>query len=384
MKHKNLLFVSILALGLLTMLSAIGTSSADEKKETHYTELATINPPATVSFDISWVDLGSGTYYLADRTATPNTGRVDVIDAESDTLIGTISGFVGNQGRNISGPNGVVVIHEQGKLGAGDGHDRLEVWAGDGDSTIKVAGVEDLAVEDTISTGGKFRADELAYDPADKIIMIANDADTPAFVTFISAESRSVITSAPLTGHIYYDGAVALQGHGPLATGGLEQPAWDPQVRLFYFAVPSTDTNPNGEVDEIDPRAQKITRRFPTSCNPAGLALLPGQRLITSCGDVLSAKTGAILKSISGVAADEIWYNSGDNRVYFGHEPVYVVDADSYEVVTSFDAGTTHSVAAYSKNNHIFVPVNGKGTSTVFTTVGVTAWSADEDQDGDK
>ena len=34
MKHKNLLFASILALGLLTMLSAIGTSSADEKKET--------------------------------------------------------------------------------------------------------------------------------------------------------------------------------------------------------------------------------------------------------------------------------------------------------------------------------------------------------------
>jgi len=30
-----------------------------------------------------------------------------------------------------------------------------------------------------------------------------------------------------------------------------------------------------------------ITRSFATTCSPAGLALIPGQRLITSCGDVV-------------------------------------------------------------------------------------------------
>ena len=382
MKHKILLFVTLLALGLLTMLSAIGTSFAQVKKETHYSELTTINPPATVSFDISWVDSASGMYFLADRTATPKTGRIDVIDAEGDTFIGTITGFVGNVGSGKSGPNGVVVIHERGNLGAGDGNDRLEAWAGDGNGTVKVANVSDLGVnenrpfEDSISVCvgvvtvppcGSFRADELAYDPVDKIIMVANDRDTPEFVTFISAETRAVL------GHIVYDGA---PGHGPKADG-LEQPVWDLQTHRFYFAVPATDKHPNGVVDEIDPVAEQITREFLTSCGPSGLALLPVQRLMTSCGDVISTETGDIITTVKGVDGDEIWFNPGDDRVYFGHEPVFVVDADTYEVITSLDAGTTHSVAADSENNHIFVPVNGKGTSTVFTTVGVTVWTAD-------
>jgi hypothetical protein len=41
-----------------------------------------------------------------------------------------------------------------------------------------------------------------------------------------------------------------------------------------------------------------------------------------------------------------------------GHEPVSVVDADNYKVLTGFDAGGTHSVAADSENIHVFVPIN--------------------------
>jgi DNA-binding beta-propeller fold protein YncE len=56
-------------------------------------------------------------------------------------------------------------------LGAGEGNKRLEVWAGDGDNTVKVVDLETKSVVDTISTGGNHRADELAYDPVDKIIL---------------------------------------------------------------------------------------------------------------------------------------------------------------------------------------------------------------------
>ncbi len=242
---------------------------------------------------------------------------------------------------------------------------------------MKVVDLEIKAVVDTISTGGTHRADELAYDPADKIIMVANDRDKPAFVTFISAETRTIVP--PGGGHIFYDGSDASH---PLATDGLEQPVWDPQRHRFYLAVPATAKNPNGEVDEIDPVAEKVTREFPTSCNPAGLVLLPGQRLMTSCGDVLSAKTGDILKSISGVDADEIWYNRGDNRVYFGSEPVSVVDAETYKVVATFDAGDTHSIAADGENNHIFVPTSAPPASNPKAQTGITVWTADEDQEG--
>ena len=88
---------------------------------------------------------------------------------------------------------------------------------------------------------------------------------------------------------------------------------------------------------------------------------------------VFDAKTGATLATIAGVAGDEIWYNSGDNRVYFGNEPVFVVDASSYQVITSFDAGDTHSIAADSENNRIFIPV---------TSIGVKVYTDDEDQPG--
>jgi len=356
MKHERLLFAVPLLFFTLLALFAVSTSSADDKLGP-YTQIATIPNAALASFDISWVDSESGRYYVADRSA----GGVDVFDAESDTFITTITGFVGNVGSGVSGPDGVMVINKRGELGAGEGHHRKELWAGDGDSTVKVVDLETNSIVDSISTGGTHRADELAYDPADKIILIANDRDAVPFVTFISAETHKVL------GRLSY----------PQTTGGIEQPVWDPQRHRFYISIPSTVANPNGEVDEINPKTESITRVFavsdPAFAGPAGLALLPGQRLITSTGVVFDAKTGATLAMIAGVAGDEIWYNSGDNRVYFGNEPVFVVDASSYQVITNFDAGDTHSIAADSENNRIFIPV---------TSIGVKVYTDDEDQPG--
>lgn len=56
-------------------------------------------------------------------------------------------------------------------------HSARELWAGDGDSTVKVVDLKAQAVVDTIPTGGKKRADELAFDPIHKIIVIANDSE---------------------------------------------------------------------------------------------------------------------------------------------------------------------------------------------------------------
>lgn len=373
MKHKNLLFIPLLVLGLLTLFSALRKLSAEENL-LPYTLLKTITVPGNLAggFDISWVDSAAGRYFLADR----GNASIDVIDAENISFLFTITGFAGVVGPDLSGPNGVVAIHARGGLGAGDGHDRLELWAGDGvppgqKSTVKVVDLETCNAQgvckvDSISTGGNHRADELAYDPLDKIILVANDADVPApFVTFISAESRSVLGKIPY----------------PQSTGGIEQPVWDPQRHLFYLAIPSTVLNPNGEVDEINPLTRVVTRVFSTSCGPAGLALLPGQHLITSCGDVLDIESGKVETTVAGAGGDEIWFNPGDERVYFGggldrlHVPV--VDIELGEVfsphllTTLSVGGRTHSVAADSENNRIFVPV---------TNVGVKVFTDDEAQ----
>jgi DNA-binding beta-propeller fold protein YncE len=135
------------------------------------------------SFDISFVDSVSGFYILADRT----NKSVDVIDTSTNEVIKQLTpGFVGFSGNNnTSGPNGVLTV---------DYSDHSEVWAGDGNSTVKVIdlGTGQL-IAPPISTGGTARADELCYDPNDRVILIANDADNPPFVTFISSASNAIL-----------------------------------------------------------------------------------------------------------------------------------------------------------------------------------------------
>ena len=65
--------------------------------------------------------------------------------------------------------------------------------------------------------------------------------------------------------------------------------------------MPGTVSNPQGEVDEIDPHLMTVTRVFPAVCNPGeapqGLALIPRQRLVTSCGDIIRIRDGKVLKT---------------------------------------------------------------------------------------
>jgi hypothetical protein len=123
------------------------------------------------------------------------------------------------------------------------------------------------------------------------------------------------------------------------------------------------------------PAGQQITRIFPTTCSPAGLVLAPRQRLVTSCGDVIRIATGTVLTTVANVGADEIWFNRGEERVYFGGfqaVKVPIVSTNNSTLVTTLTVGqinptppppsqTTHSVAADSENNFIFVPVTNAG-----------------------
>src|SRR5579863_996339 len=132
------------------------------------------------SFDISYVDDDLGIYLLADRT----NKAIDVVDVAGNQVIGQLAsptapfqGFTGNN--NTSGPDGVITV------------DHSQVWAGDGDSTIKVFDAFSGSLITVIKTGGTSRADELCWDPKDHLVMMANDADTPPFVTLISTADFS-------------------------------------------------------------------------------------------------------------------------------------------------------------------------------------------------
>jgi DNA-binding beta-propeller fold protein YncE len=268
------------------------------------------------------------------------------------TLLNTIPGFAGTVpvppgGCNTSGPTGVVAIPQLHQL-----------YVGDGNSTVKVVDTVAQMVINTIPTGGNCRADELAYDAADHIIVIANDQDSPPFLTFISTDTQSFLGS--LT-------------YPPSQTGhGLEQPVWNPKNNRFYQAVPQIPGTNTGSIDIINPLTRKVERSLNTGCSPAGLVLTPSQRLKTSCGETFDAITGDRLGRTEAegkiVLADQLWYNPGDNHYYFGFifnpaagfNGCAVVDANTDQLLT-FIPASTHTLAADPNYNRIFIPVSGSG-----------------------
>ena len=319
-----------------------------------FSRITTIQVPGQPlkSFDISWVDRASQQYYLADRS----NKAVDIFNAKDSTFIGRVEGFVGSSTSNdTAGPNGLVVIRQLHQL-----------WAGDGDSTVKVIDLKanPPKIIDTISTGGAARADEMAFDPRDHMILVANDADSPPFVSFISTKSDHKVL-----GKILF----------PEATNGLEQPVWDPVTHRFYLSVPEINgVKADGEIAVIDPRTMKITDTFPVNqCQPAGLTLGPHQHLLVGCSQdavnagfpakslILDARTGDIVATVTQVGgSDQVWFNPGDGNYYLaargnpGGPVLGIIDAETNTWIENLPtAPNAHSVAANPINNHVFVPL---------------------------
>lgn len=305
------------------------------------------------AFDVSWLDPVTQRFYLADRA---NAG-VEVIDAANAKYLRRITGFAGNADHDHSGPNGVVVIPET-----------QELWAGDGDSTVKVVNLETYE-RDVISTGGNARADEISYDAADHLILVVNnaeertdDAHSGAFATLISTEAGHAIR-----GKIVFHEA----------TAGLEQSVWDRGSGLFYLAVPELDADPSrGAIVVIDPLAVAVVDSYPVSeCQPAGLALGRDRQLLVGCsGDaieagfasksiVLSTTDGSVLHTFTEVGgSDEVWFNPGDGQYYLAardnpSQPALgVIDAASLTWRGNVPTGEdSKSVAVDPVNNYAFV-----------------------------
>ena len=163
------------------VLLLVGNAAAEKPPDEVFAPTTAItlpSPQKITAFDISFVDPVIGQYFLADRT----NAAVDVVDTGTNTLSTQLKAtppFAGATGNNdTSGPDGVITVNHN------------EVWAGDGDSTIKVISLLTGMTTHVIKTGGKNRADELCLDPRDHLVMMANDAETPfPFVTLISTDT---------------------------------------------------------------------------------------------------------------------------------------------------------------------------------------------------
>jgi hypothetical protein len=403
---------SVLAAATLLMVGNAAWADGEKEQNSGPVKLLTTIPiPPTASnlgknffsYDISFVDQSTQTYYLADRS----NNVVDVVDASSAAFVGQLSanppfaGFVsaadcaampgGNPGGSCVGPNGVVAAFPW-------------LFVTDGNSRVVTI---DLRTGNTVGdlqtkVGDPNRADELAYDPKDGIILAINNADTIPFGSLIKVNKST--------------GALTLMKTIPFpnATGGAEQPIWNPADGRFYLSIPQINgVASTGAVYKIDPKTGVVEVAAEIDfCSPAGLSLGPDQTALVGCNTVfdvdgnvwnttgnitanpqvviLSLTTGSILSHVFGAGVgDEVWYNSGDNNYYatgsgspfrplpaataFGTTPMAVIDAatgDFVQTLATYNtpavgttntppdhpAGTSHSVAANAKNNLVFVP----------------------------
>ncbi len=408
----------ISVVGLTASLTGAGTAAAEGSQGAQGTSVAAtpgesgpLHQVATVkfpspylnptSFDISWLDPQTQTYYLADRT---NNG-VDAINAATDTFEGVIgSGDFSGTGATatsaqkstcgpfgVAGPNGDLVLRVGGVT---------QLWAGDGvtatspASTVKVfdlSGPSTGTLAATISTGGQCRADELAYDPVDHLVVIANDVDTPPYLSFISVHANPA--NDKVVGKIPFTNAI----------DGIEQPAWNPANDMFYVNIPQIPTTNGswmGEVAIINPKTMNVTRTLPVpGCSPAGLAInVPLQQMLLGCsgdavaGDtvngvtyngnpavsyIMDARNGRIVAKFPQVGgSDEVWYNPSTAQYYLAasnmtsnglssgyHAPVLgVISSHGNRWVENFPtAVSAHSVASNPMNGQVFAPIPGYG-----------------------
>jgi hypothetical protein len=356
-------------------------------------------------FDISFVDQSTQTYYLADRS----NAVVDVVDARTNELITQLSatpafkGFTGNNG--TSGPNGVVAAFPW-------------LFVTDANSRVVTIDLRNGKTVADVSTGGTpgLRADEMAYDPRDGLLMAVNNADTPPFATLINVNKAT--GALMVAKRITFD----TMHTGVNATNGAEQPVWDPVSGQFYLSIPQTGPNlKDGAVVRIS-TAGTVEAQYPIEfCQPAGLTLGPNVDLLVGCNTlfdtagnlwdstkdvtaapiqvIIDAWTGKIDATVPGVGVgDEVWFNPGDGNYYTasstsplrptevvagtpltaqGAAILGVIDARDQalkQLVPTFNvpattgptahaASTAHSVAANAGNNHVFVPL---GANNVF------------------
>jgi hypothetical protein len=290
-------------------------------------------------------------------------------------MAGALPSGGGTTTTNGPGPNGVLVTPNR-KLWAGDGNSTVRVADVDPDSSnyLNIIGSIDTSIaacDDGTATGHYCgRADELGYDPKHHIILVANNAPRSAvgshnlispYATFISAN-----LPYPVLGHVSFPGA-----------SGLEQPLWDRELHRFWITVPGP-AGGNPMVARIDPISMMVDKSYSLNClaltgtagaNITGIALAPFEHLLVSaCGRpiILSALTGHVFNVITQVGGgDEVWYNPGDGRFYVTGastvaptvQSLGVIDAEKSTWLQNVPDVRGKNPAAFAEDNHIFTIV---------------------------
>jgi len=396
--------------GAGTAYAACTGPGAPANTETKCLTAVQIPGAALRSYDISWVNPHRAEYYLADRS----NAAIDIIDTHNRTFKRFLGKglFVGVKLNNAGQPNEAVNNDVSGPDGVVT-HGRW-LYAGDGDSTLKVFDLDgpDALAQLPLSTGGATRVDEMALTADGELLLTVNNAEDPPFANLFAANGDRNHSSVREITKITIDIGADIPA--------IEQPTWDPKTERFYVSVPVVGGNPAGCISRADPKATPpkvvtcdggLLVIDPTNvttgsmalgafdatknmglvklseCGPNGATVGPHDNLMLGCTQannpanrstlVINATTKHFSHVNGIVGSDEGWFNKGDGRYYTGSNRncapagcpaqaavLGVIDGTSVLIETIPQSSGSHSVAADSKRNLIFVPQSAP-TATV-------------------
>ncbi len=398
MRRTTIALVSSV-LCLLTLTLGIGPVLADPL----YHLLTTIPVPgsadngqagAFTTYDIAFFDGTTQLMYLADRS----NASVDIFSAQTNTFVGRVGGtgnlFVGIQPKpvnaatannDISGPDGVVVANFSGlqNLYAGDGNSTLKGFNLASPNLLNPNSALAQLPGTPVATGSAAtdkRVDEMAFDPRDHLLLVANNAADPPFATLINTNTNTIVPNGKIT----FNGANADGHNAPNATGGIEQSVWDPSHGgRFFISIPQLNGSGPGGVAEMD-ISGNVTHVYDfgsaalggfAACSPAGLALGANGKLMVGCGvasqSILldpnaNAGNGSIKAFPQVSGEDMVWFDPTTDRFFLaarlnpGGPVLGIIDGLTETFLQNVPTTPgDHSVAVDPVSGEVFVPFGG-------------------------
>ena len=283
--------------------------------------------PGTGGWDYVTVDEAARRVYVAHAT------QVEVLDADSFELVGTIP--------NTPGVHGVAIASEFG---------RGFITAGKSDSVI-IFDLKTLKKLDEVKVGKK--PDAIIYDPATKHIFVMNgDSDS---TTVINAADGKVVGTIDLG-------------------GGPEFAVADGKGNVYI------NLEEKAETVHIDSKTLKVLHHWPLAPGKTATALAfdpQTRRLFAGCRGgqlmvVLDADSGKVITTapigerVDAAAYDPatklVFQSTGDGKVAIFHQD----SADKYTLLENLVTNPgSKTMGLDPKTHNLFVPANIGGTFTI-------------------
>jgi YVTN family beta-propeller protein len=312
---------------LLAAILGVVTTAALAAPQSGYHIVKKVKVPGTGGWDYVTVDEAGRRVYVAHAT------QVEVLDADTAELVGTIP--------NIPGVHGVAIASEFG---------RGFISAGKSDSVV-IFDVKTLKTLGEVKVGKK--PDAIIYDPATKHVFAMNG----------ESDSTTVINAA--------DGKVV----GTIDLGGGPEFAVADGKGNVYINLED-----KAETVHIDSNTLKVLDRWPLAPGKTATALAfdpQTRRLFAGCRGgqlmvVLDADSGkAITTAPIGERVDAAAFDPATKLVFqsTGGGTVAVFHQDSADRYTLLENVVTNpgskTMGLDPKTHHLFVPANFGGNFTI-------------------